>query len=398
MLINGKNGKMLMACSALVASSGAVAIQDGETTGMAVGGGYLYPSVGIEVGYDDNIFLQESNEKSSFITVISPKAKLEFESDATTVALNLAAEAGSFASSHNDDYLDAEASVDVTFYPTERMTFGVSAGYLKSHEARGTAAQAGIATFEFNRPNRYHTAEAGARFEYGVDEVGAPRFELAVSAEDRTYDNNRTATIYRDRNSRQAKATLFYKVMPATSLLLEGRVINYDYDVATLDSEQYRLMAGVLWQATSQTEGFAKLGYGRKDFDDVSRDDASSSSWEIGVNWKPLSYSMVTLATSRDFDETDSVGDYIDSSEVSLEWKHDWRTYLGTKVQLTYGQDDYGNDTREDDIWQAGLKMDYRLRPGVILGAGYTHTDLDSNEAGLSYKDNVVGVQLGVNM
>ncbi|PLY16409.1 MAG: hypothetical protein C0631_03970 [Sedimenticola sp.] len=391
-------GKIGFACSAVLSSFGAMAIGEGEATGFPVGSGYLYPSVGVEVGYDDNIFLQENDEKSSWVTVISPKAKMEFEGEATTVALNLGAEVGNFANSHRDDYFDGNVSIDVSFYPTERATFAVSAGYKKSHEARGTAAQAGDAAFLFDRPNRYQIVEAGARFAYGLDQVGAPRFELALITDDRTYDNNRTATIYRDRDSQEAKASLFYKVMPATSLLLEGRATKYDYDVATLDSKQYRLMAGVLWEATSQTEGFAKFGYGKKNFEDASREDANSASWELGVNWKPLSYSMFTLATSKDFDETDSVGDYVDSREISLEWKHDWYTYLGSKLQFSYGTDDYGNDLREDDVWQAGVKVDYRLRPGLIVGAGFTHTDLDSNEPGLSYKDNVVGVQLGVNM
>ena len=376
----------------------AYGVEKGEPSAIQVGAGFFYPSVAVELIHDDNIYLQQDNEKSSFITVLSPKASLVFEGEASEIGFNAELDHGSYLSSHADDYLDVRLLAEGSWLPTERVMLYGSLGYRGEHEARGTSGLLGPAALTFAEPDEFDVVELTGRFRYGLDVPKAPRFEIEYNHEDRGYQNNRSATFLQDRTQDRLKGTFFYRVMPNTSLLLEGTVTQFDYDVAFLDSDQYRLLAGLTWEATFQTEGFLKLGWGEKKFDSTLREDGSEASWEIGVNWEPLSYSRFTLAAARDFAESDGIGDFVDSSQLSLTWNHDWYSFMGTRVILTSGNDQYIGSNQEDDILELQLRVDYRPRPWLVFGVGVTHSERQSNVVGLDYKSNVLGLQMGINM
>ncbi len=388
-----------IALSGLGVSQLALAIEAGEPGSVLFDGGAFYPSVGIELLYDDNIFLQPNNEKSSFVGVITPRGRLEFDGVASKVLAGIELESGTFFSSHKDDYLDVRTLLESAYYPTERVTFYGSLGFRREHEARGSGGAAGGAALTFNEPDIYHMWEITGRFGYGLEEVGAPRFVLEAAHGDREYQNNRAATTLQDRSQDELKASVFYKVAPNTSLLLEAGTRQFDYDRANLDSTEYRILAGLNWDASYQTEGFLKVGWARKAFDDsAANPDASDSNWEVGVNWRPLSYSTLTLVTSRGYDEADGASSFVDRREHRITWTHDWYAFLGTTVAYSHGVDDYGNSAREDEVQQFELRAEYRAKPWLLLGAGFTHKQNDSNAAGFDYKDNVIGFQVGINM
>ncbi len=382
---------------AAMACSTAYALPQGEAESFPVGGGHLYPHLGVDVAYNDNIHLQDTNETSSMVTVISPGAKLEFKGDITEVALDFIADYGTYEDSHDDDYIDTSTTASIAFYPTERLSFSGALNYTEGHEARGTGSQVGGAATAFSSPDEYHTWTVNAGFKYGLDQVGAPRFEVDASHSDREFENNRSVTRFQDRETDRLNATFFYKIMPSTSLLLEGTFTDFDYDRGTLDSEQYRLLAGLTWEATYQTSGFLKVGWGKKEFDSSSRDDDSSLAWEIGVDWRPLSYSTVNLTTSQDFAESDGIGDHIDTRNISITWDHEWSSFIGSSIQLSATNDEYANSDREDDLKGFKASVEYLMEPWLRFGVSYSHSERDSDVTGLDYNSNVIGAYMIVN-
>lgn len=374
------------------------AIPDGEVQGIPFGSGYFYPSLGLELIYDDNMYLQETNEQGSWLIVISPRATLEYEGEASELLFDLEIDHGTYEANSDDNFLDARLEAEAAYYPTERLSLYGDLGISKEHEARGTGNTSGSSAFFFDEPDEYREWFVSGRVKYGLEATGAPSVELEAIHNDRKYTNNRTATQWQDRETDQLKATFFYNIAPATSLLLEGTVKDIEYDLGELDSDQYRLLAGLTWEATYQTTGFLKLGASEKKFKFPGHEDGSEASWEVGIEWEPLSYSDFTLSMSRDFEESDGVGDYIDRNGISLEWNHDWYSYFGHTVTLVGQKDKYGGINREDDLWSLELKANYRARSWLLLGVGFLHTENDSNVAGESYVDNVIRFQAGINM
>jgi len=368
---------------------------------MPVAGGFFYPSLGVELSYNDNVALTSSKEVGSYAAIVSPKGRFEFQGDASQVSVDLGLNRGTYLSSHADDYLDANASVQAAYYPTERVSMSGGLAFDRGHEARGTGGAAGITT---SAPDEYDMWTLSGAFKYGVDALNAPRFELELSHADQEYLNNRATTQFQDKQIDRLKGTLFYRIMPNTSLLVEAGLTSFNYDRSTtptsnLDSDETRILVGLTWDATYQTQGIFKLGKNSKNFDVPSKQDADTTVWELGVNWSPLSYSKFNLSTNRSFAESDgAAGDYTTSSTTSLTWMHDWTSYFGTNVSLSYLNEQYGNSTREDDTTTFSLTADYRVQPWLVLSGGFTRAERNSNRALTDYVNNIIGIQVGIGM
>ena len=392
--LNMCSNKLFLAV-ALLSATNTWALEAGEPVDFEAGNGYFYPSVGVQLSHDDNILLSNTNEKSSMITVITPKFRWEADGEASQVGLTFETEAAEYHSSNDDNYVDWRALAEVAYFPTERVSYYGAAKFNHDHEARGSTASSGSA-----KPDEYDLWELNGRLKYGLDEEGAPRFELEYTHSDREYTNNRASTASDDRKTDELTATLFYKVAPLTSLLLEGSVTQLDYDIGTSDSDQTRLLVGVTWEATAATTGFAKVGRSEKEFDNTtgSNTNTDNASWEVGVTWAPLTYSTVNFSTNRDYSESSGTGSHNDSTSTSVSWTHAWQSHFDTTLSFSRVNDDYVNSTREDDVDTIQLNADYRMNHWLVFGAGYKHVERDSNTAGLDYEDNVVTLSAGINM
>ena len=371
------------------------AVEQAKVEGIKLGTGYLYPIFDMTLSHDDNIFLQESQEKSSNIVLVSPKFKYELEGEASLLSFNLNVDEAHYLSSHDDDYTDLDTMAQAAFFPSSRVTVIGSARYGEGHEARGSEGTAGATATVFKHPNEYHEKEFAGQLHYGIEELGAPRAEIELSHRDRKFDNNRAQTRSDDIKANELKASLFYKVMPNTSLLLEGAAADYVYENGTRDSKKYRLLAGLEWAATYQTTGVLKVGWSEKDFDSSNFRDPSGSSWEVGIRWRPLSYSEFTLSTSKDFNNVSAgSGSYSGDKVLALSWRHEWFGHFSTTADVIFSESKYGAIARENEINTYGLKAEYQAKQNLRFSLGYTYSERDSNQAGLDYDSNVVGLHM----
>jgi len=381
-----------IACTISLQSAQAV-----EPQGMQLGPGYFYPNAGIDVYYDDNLLRQESDEIDSMVTVLSVGGRQEIDGDASSFALEADLERAWYHSSPDDNYLDGYLFGEATYFPSRRVSTFVKGGYWRDHEDRGTTSLQGDAAVLQPEPDVYDLWSIEGEFGYGLEEVGATRLELGAGYSTRDYTNNRQVTRFRDRDVGELGIVFKHMIMPATSLLLEGRYRDFDYerDDAQLDSNEYRVLAGLTWEATAATTGFAKLGWLQKTFDSGVREDDDQVAWEVGVDWSPLTYSTFGLSTERKFDESTGAGDFIDRREVQVSWRHAWRSYLSSNLYYRTGTEDYAGVPREDDVDDFGISLDYSMRKYLDWQLYYAHSERDSNISGqgLDYDRNQFGLR-----
>lgn len=57
-------------------------------------------------------------------------------------------------------------------------------------------------------------------------------------------------------------------------------------------------------------------------------------------------------------------------------------------ANISDGSDDY-TGTREDDLFYAGLGLNYKLHRWLDIGARYSYSERDSNALNASYEDNL---------
>jgi len=220
---------------------------------------------------------------------------------------------------------------------------------------------------------------------------GAPgaqgRVELYWADRYKTYLNNREFTTVSDHDDRELGSAFYWRVGPKTYALVEGRWTDIDYrsSASNQSSKEERYFAGVTWEATALTTGTVKFGRLTKKFDTNFFPDTKDTNWEALVTWAPLTYSRFDFYTTRTTTESTGLGAYILSDIYGANWNHGWTSYLSSAVLMRYQRDAYRGVDRTDDTWTAGVKVGYKFRRWLTLGAEYNYTKRDSNVPQFEY-------------
>ena len=396
---------VLVACSIFASIAPAA---DGllGAQGMKIGTGYLYPDLTLTTVHDDNITRSSVREVESFGLLVSPHLAYESKSHKKRFFIDSLLTSMTYEGSGRDDYVDYHFQTGFEYTPTRRTFAGIHGEYLKSHDDRGSGQSEGLGNL-VTTPDKWHHYLVEGNGRYGT-EKSKGRGELDLGYVSKEYDNHRFRTFVRDRDDTYANARFYYRIMPKTSLLLEGRFTDFDYDqdavgVPTLDSDLYRVLAGVTWKSTFKTTGTATIGYIQKDFDSGLRSDDGAFTWEVGVEWRPKTFSIFTLNTSRDFLETNGFGDFIEEDSIDASWSHQWHKLsprLSTLVDFRYAEDTYpGTATgREDEYLNVGVAVHYKMRRWLDISGGYQYDERDSTIDFLDYERNFFELTMTVTL
>jgi polysaccharide biosynthesis protein VpsM len=401
--INGTSGMLIAANTAdddkllseSAAPGNAPQTDDGYDLGggLTIGPGYLKPGVKLGLQYDDNLTHSATDQIGTFINVISPHVSYLIPGKTLKINLDTKLEAGFHEADSVDNYVDSRIYGSADYQPTSRIYTQLAGEFRTGHDGRGTGRAEGGLGVTQDSPDEWHRWGMGGKFGYGAL-TAKGRVELETEYISKRYDTNRDVTFVRDLDETNGTARFFYRIRPKTYLLFEGRAsgVNYQEDapgIPSLDSLTTRQLFGVTWLATFKTTGFLKLGRINKNFASSRRTDEDGFTWEVGVDWRPRTYSTVTLKTSQDFVETDGTGDAGDLKQISIGWDHRWRSRLSTNLELLYGQETFSPDTREDKIYQASAKVKYDFRRWLNLESGYRFTNLDSTNDVFNFNQNV---------
>lgn len=344
---------------------------------------YLTPYFGIAAGRDDNLFLSNTNERSSTLLVFSPGFALDARGNNSVFQLKYQGQVGRYPQSDDDNYVDhtSRAAFDVAFDRRNFLRLGLD--WIRSHDPRGSTDRP-IA----GRPDVYRLVTPGVTYAFGAPGA-AGRVEVYASEADRRYLNNRATTAVSDREMRELGAAFYWRVAPKTYVLVEARNTDIAYRVPSLaaDGEERRYYGGVSWEATATTTGTLKAGRLERSFDVGGED--SATSWEGIVSWSPRSYSKFDFFTSRQTNESTGLGRFILSSIGGVSWNHAWSSVFSTGVEMRYKKDEYRGFDRRDEIRSVGLRAGYKFRRWLTLGAEYSHTNRDSNAPIFEYDKNL---------
>jgi len=364
-------------------ASNAYALGDGYN----VNGLEVKPTITLDGEYNDNITRSTNGKAGSWVTVVTPALDVTAGGESSNITLHYDLSSGN-DSRNIDSYIDHTAGGGVHKELTHRAIFDATASYHKGHDSRGTTFT-GIVT-GFNTPDKWHETSVTGQLTYGSPKAkGRIVFEGGFASQ--RYDNHRSLTVTRDIDTGEAGGTFFFRVMPKTFALLGGTYTSYDYKLATslLDSNEVDAFVGLTWEATAKTSGTIKVGWQRKKFKRVIRSAGNYLSWDILVDWSPLTYSTWTLSSGYQANETDGSGVYIKSGDVNLAWSHAWSSRLQHDFEVGYTLDQYVGIARRDNTMQTSLGITYALVPWLDITASYDYEKRSSNLSNISYTQNV---------
>lgn len=377
--------KLVLCMMGLLSFGGGLAQQDG----IELGSFTLFPTIGLSSGYQDNFLYQVDGRKegSQYIS-ISPGVRLEKFGEKTNflVQYDITKTYFDFDSKYNVQTQHLLGNIDHRF--SNRSNFGISAEYYDGTDRVGTGNQQGDLINLGLDPDEWHSFGLSGKWHYGgVGAKGA--LDFSVGTVDRQYDNNREFTATRDRRASYFGVTYSHEMSPKTHFLTQFKRTNIDYDIATLDSTETRLMLGAEWKATGKTSARALVGYLTKDFDEPQHDDFKGVAIEVGATWSPRSYSMFDLTLNRETDETNGNGSYVVRNSADVGWTHFWKDRFSTTANIGVSNEDYqGLTLRDDDINYYGVSAKYQFKDWFVSGVGYKYIDRDSTIDDFSYNDS----------
>lgn len=356
--------------------------------GFTAAGLNIIPTIGLSIGYDDNITRANIEEIDSFFYMISPAIRVELPSDRSILALTAAVDVLRYTDSEIDDSDNWYVRGDWAWDPSTRQDFNLFAQYGEGTDPRGTGQRQGDEGLLPIDPDDWNRWDYGGLWRYGA--IGARgKLEIMAGGSDLEYTNNRERTYLLDRDWQYVGGTFYWRVAPKTSALAEVIYTDIDYDVADTDSTETSWLLGMTWEASARTSGTIRYGNEKKKFDNPELEGYNGPTWLASASWQPRTYSMFTLTTTRRTQEPDGDGDYVLRQDISLAWLHDWAPRFGTAVDVGYGEDDYRPTTRKDHIWYWSVGARYTLNPHFRFGGSVQGFNRDSDIEQYNYKRHI---------
>jgi len=358
--------------------TGAASIGLGESPVFAT------PYIGIAAGRDDNLFLSHDNPRSSPLYAVSPGLRLDARGPGFVLQSRMQAQAARYTSSRDDDYQDYYDYNQADFALNAHNYLRVGFDYLRLHDPRGSTDRAIQA-----HPDKYRVISPNATYALGAPGAQG-RVEVYWTDAYKAYTNNRSTTFLSDRDTRDIGGAFYWRVAPKTYAVLDLRDTDVKYRSPSnpFSSQEKRVLVGVTWDITAITSGTFKVGRLKKEFDS-GIPDFSGTSWEGTVSWAPRTYSKFDFYTARTTNEATGLGDFILSDIYGVAWDHAWSSYWNTNLNVRHQRDAYQGFDRTDNWTSVGLKVGYRFRRWLILGAEYTHTTRNSNINSFEYDKNL---------
>jgi polysaccharide biosynthesis protein VpsM len=344
---------------------------------------FITPYLGLGLGYDDNIFLTPTNEKSSTLYLVSPGFVIDGRDQNSVVQIRHQTQFGLYRQSEDDNYTDHTTRAQFDLALDRRNFLRLAADHVIGHDPRGSTDRP-LAS----RPDRYRLISPGVTYAFGAPGA-AGRIEAYGSYGRKRYMNNRQFTAASDRDTTEYGSAFYWRAMPRTYVLVEARQTDIEYRTpgSPFSAEERRYYAGLAWDATAATTGTVKIGRLERKHDFGPEFDATS--WEALITWAPRTYSKFDLYSARQTNESTGLGNFILTSVTGVTWTHNWSSVLSTGVDARFQKDKYQGFDRQDDLNIVGLKVGYRFRRWLTFGAEYTHTTRDSNRPNFEYDKNL---------
>jgi hypothetical protein len=353
----------------------------------------IIPILNAGYKYDNNIFSEASNASGSGIFTIAPAVKFLLDDGINNYQLDVGAESGTFLDSSDDNYVSGSLGFTAHIEPSSQSRFDLALEANNESEPRGTGLTEGLGD-SIDEPLLYNDQLAELTYEYG-SLASSGRIAVMGRYYNKNYTNFTDITQFRSYNQSTLGSTFFYTSNASTDAFFEIKVGVIKYDAINLvsrDSDVYTALVGIKWEATALTSGSFKIGQEQKKFSDSSRENFKGISWEGNVNWKPLTYTTVTLETSRSAKEPDLQGDYIGESSYGVNWEHEWNEKITSTLNFSYIREDYTGFERLDKSNNLYVDVNYEFKRWVDVLLYIAYTDQNSTSDNIVYDKTVVGL------
>lgn len=375
-----------------------------DPLGFPVGGFQAYGQLALTEVYDTNVFATPVDERSDYITVVSPRAALL--SDWTRHALNFWADAdiGRYWEYTKQDFNDWRVAADGRLDVTRNVQIFAGGEYAHLHQLRTSPDDTrGLEPTQYDKTSafvryrqrlgRFSFAPQATfeRFEY--DNVPAIRNGMLVSIDQQ----------FRNRDEYSLDLRVGYElIQESNELFVRLRGIDRVYDQlqpfplgplpgfpSEIDrsSTGYEADVGLDLDLGGITFGQVFVGYRQENYKSPLPD-IGTPTFGVSVDWNPTRLTTINLNVERSINEVTQAlySGYI-STVGRLSIDHELRRDFLLNVNFSLADHDYvgvstpvGTAKREDTIYGVGVAAKYFLNRHLYASLGYTYLQRNSSD------------------
>lgn len=369
-----------------------------DPVGLRQGNVFFYPSISVAEAYNSNVFASENDEKSDFITYVTPALNVQSMGTEGSWWGAVKADVGLYASETDENFVDGSARIGANYDVIADGTVTGGLGYARLHEDRSSPDDVGG-----SEPTTYYRGDANAGYTHRFNRLNA-----GIGLTARSFDYEDTDAVggsidNSDRNRLETEEALRlgYEVSPDIEVFGRGTLIQWTYEDDTdrngLDrnANGYRVDGGVSANLTGLLTLQATVGYLTMDYDDDRLSSTEGVAAGLRAIWNVTRLTTVTATVDRDVQATTVNGassrfDTLGEVQVDHELMRD----LIVSAKASYLNSDFDGTSREDDRYNFGVSADYFVTQGVKLSASAGRDERDSNAPGADFTRDVVLLRL----
>ncbi len=369
-----------------------------DAVGVRAGSFLVLPKLDVSEQYNDNIYATESDEKSDFITNVSPAVNIKSLWSRHSLNLHAGLSQYWYNSHSSENRLDWNVGADGRLDVLRDTYLTADAGYQQAHEDRGS-------------PNSLASAAEPTEYDLFDSSLGLhQRFNRVTASLTGTYDNYDYKNVprndgteinedARDRKEYLGALRLGYDVSPDTNVYVEGSLNKRDYNQITngvdRSSDGYAAVVGSDFKLSRLAEGEVFVGYQKQNYDDEQFSSNGGLAYGAKVNWFVTPLTTVRFSADSTIDESiDPLASGYKAQQVGLGVDHELLRNLVLSGDIAYENDDFGDISRKDDVTSATLGATYLLNNFFAVGLNYGIVDRNSNVSGADYTQNRVGITI----
>ena len=339
---------------------------------MAVGdNAELFVTASAQVQFDDNIYLDPTNESDDTIMSFTPGVDLVFGKNAVTKGNAYYREEIRRYSDNDNQNTELSNLGAQTHYDNGVTKADFNASYAQVAQNDNDANALGSIV-------RRKLFNIGAKLEFGISE----KTSLSVGASfDKT---NYGPASYVDSGIWTLPIDAYYKATPKLDWSLGYRFRNTDLSGTGIDSSDHFLNVGARGEFTPKLTGQVRVGFTQRNFE-VGSDDS-----QLGFDGN-LAYAFSEKTTyrfnvSNDFGSS-GTGDTTENFAIGLNATSKMTEQWSFTGGLNLRKIDY--PTRSDDFLEGLLAVTYNLNQMVNFGASYTYRNNSSDSASAEFTNSV---------
>ena len=363
-----------------------------QPLGIRAGSFLIFPALGLDETYNDNVFATRSheietdgnksknNKKSDLVTDVKPE--ISVESDWANHALNFkaGADSGVYSQYSRLDYNDWFVSGDGRLDITRNAAFFAGGGFAHEHEDPG----APDAPSSAKQVTEYDLTTGFARYIQKFGRFNATG-EGAVVRTDydktNTFSGDELTNTARDITVYSGGGRLGYELVPhyEAYVKVEGNDRHYDTnnqpgtenDIER-NSQGYTAVTGVALDLGGVLFGDVYAGYLAQYFNDSTFDNVSTFTAGGTLTWNVTTLTTLNARAARLFQDTIQTGSPgIIRTTGGVSADHELLRNLILSASMTVTNDNYIDNNRNDYYYIPGIGARYLMNRNVYANIGY---------------------------